>query len=204
MSFHLVLNRSTFIFCTCVGHGQSSPGIENQGSKSNASTDGSISGWGRTLKLNAEKTQLLWLGVGTRQQLAKMTISQLPLLTTVSSYMIGIVSTASNLGVTSDGPLTMTSHISSVCRTSFFQLHQLRTIRRSLTPEAKRALVQVSVSCRLDYCNSLLAGVADVHHCLLVGTECGSSSGLRRSSSIVMTTSRRSSRHFIGFQFVSE
>jgi len=183
VSFHLVLNRSTFIFCTCVDHGQSSPGIEKQGSKSNASTDGSISGWGRTLKLNAEKTQLLWLGVGTRQQLAKMTISQLPLLTTLSSYMIGIVSTASNLGVTSDGPLTMTSHISSVCRTSFFQLHQLRTIRRSLTPEATRALVQVSVSCRLDYCNSLLAGV---HLCRLQSVQNAAArlvSGARRQSS---------------------
>ena len=35
------------------------------------------------LKLNAEKTQLLWLG--TRQQLAKLSITRLPLVTTVSS-----------------------------------------------------------------------------------------------------------------------
>jgi len=66
-----------------------------------------------------------------------------------------------------DGPLTMTSRISSVCRTSFFQLRQLRALRRSLTPEATRALVQAFVSYRLDYCNSLLAGVADVHLCRL-------------------------------------
>jgi len=57
----------------------------------------------------------------------------------------------------------MSAHISAVCRTGFFQLCQLRTIRRSLTPDSARALVQAFVSCRLDYCNSLFACVADVH-----------------------------------------
>jgi len=32
-----------------------------------------------------------------------------------------------------------------------------------MTPEATRAPVQAFVRCRLDYCNSLLAGVVDVH-----------------------------------------
>jgi len=35
------------------------------------------------LKLNAEKTQLMWLA--SRHQLAKLTVSQLPLATTMSS-----------------------------------------------------------------------------------------------------------------------
>jgi hypothetical protein len=113
------------------------------------------------LKLNAEKTQLLWLG--TRQQLAKLTVSRLHLTTTTSSSVVDILSTATDLGVTLDGQLTMAMHISSICRSSFFQLRQLRSIRRSLTPEASRALVQAFIICRLDYCNSLLAGVADVH-----------------------------------------
>jgi hypothetical protein len=113
------------------------------------------------LKLNADKTQLVWLG--TRQQLTKLTVSRLHLSTTTSSSMVDIVKTATDLGVVLDGPLTMASHISSVCRSGFFQLRQLRTIRRSLTSDATRALVQAFVSCRLDYCNSLLAGVADVH-----------------------------------------
>ena len=57
----------------------------------------------------------------------------------------------------------MSAHISAVCRTGFFQLSQLRTIHRLLTPDLTCALVQAFVRCRLDYCNSLLAGVADVH-----------------------------------------
>ena len=110
------------------------------------------------LKLNAEKTQLMWLG--SRHQLAKLTVSQLPLATTTSSSTVDIVSTANDLGVILDGQLTMairTSRLSAV--QVFFQLRQLRSVRR----EATRALVQAFISCRLDDCNSLLAGVADVY-----------------------------------------
>ena len=57
----------------------------------------------------------------------------------------------------------MTTHVSSVCRAGFFHLRQLRSVRRSLTTEATRTLVQAFISCRLDYCNSVLAGVPDVY-----------------------------------------
>ena len=70
------------------------------------------------LKLNAEKTQLLWLG--TRQQLTNLTISQLHLVTAASSSVADIVSTASNLGVIFDSQLSISAHISAVCRTGFF------------------------------------------------------------------------------------
>jgi len=42
-------------------------------------------------------------------------------------------------------------------------MRQLWSIKRSLTTTALQALVQAFVHCRLDYCNALLAGVADVH-----------------------------------------
>jgi len=115
----------------------------------------------RRRKLNAEKTQLRWLG--SRHQLAKLTISHLPLSSTTSSSTVDIVSTANDLGVILDSQLTMTTHVSSVCRAGFFQLRQLRSVRRSLTTEATRALLQTFISCRLDYCNSVLAGVHDVY-----------------------------------------
>ena len=109
--------------------------------------------------------------------------------------------TASTLGVTFDGPL-MTFHISSVCRTSFFQLRQ-RTIRRSLMHEATRALVQAFVSCRLDYCN-LPHFLPSLPTSISVACSRYRMRQLVWSPAfVVMTTSRRSSRHFIGFQFVS-
>ena len=69
------------------------------------------------LKLNAEQTQLMWLG--SQHQLAKLTVSQLPLATTTSSSTADIVSSANDLGVVLDGQLTMATHISSVCRAGF-------------------------------------------------------------------------------------
>jgi len=41
-------------------------------------------------------------------------------------------------------------------------MRKLRSIRRSLSADAMRAL-QAFVHCRLDYCNSLLNDAADVH-----------------------------------------
>ena len=48
-----------------------------------------------------------------------------------------------------------------VCRSCFYQLRQLRVVRRSLTFEASVQLVHAFINSRLDYCNSLLAGVGD-------------------------------------------
>jgi len=57
----------------------------------------------------------------------------------------------------------MALHTAAVCRSSYYQMRQLWSIKRSVTTTALQALVQAFVHCRLDYCNALLAGVADVH-----------------------------------------
>ena len=57
----------------------------------------------------------------------------------------------------------MALHIDAVCRSSYYQMRQLWSIKRSLTTTALQALVQAFVHCRLDYCNALLASIADVH-----------------------------------------
>ena len=107
------------------------------------------------LKMNADKTQIIW--VGTRQQLAKVNISELRLL----SVDVPFSTTVSDLGVKLDGQLSMSDHIATVCRSCFFQLRQLRAVRRSLTDDTAKSLVHAFISSRLDYCNSLLMGVAD-------------------------------------------
>src|SRR5271163_4427122 len=53
----------------------------------------------------------------------------------------------------------MTDHISKVCQISFLQLRQLRRVRRYLPQEAALKLAHAFVSCRLDYCNSVLFGL---------------------------------------------
>ena len=105
------------------------------------------------LKMNPDKTQLIWLG--TWQQLAKIAIMP-------SILHDGTVITSSkqvrSLDVILDNELTMTAHVSSVVRACFYQLRQIRCMRSSLTDTAATTLVHALISSKLDYCNSLLYG----------------------------------------------
>jgi hypothetical protein len=107
------------------------------------------------LKMNADKTQAIWLGTG--QQLSKITIQELQLL----SGQIPFAASVTDLGFHVDRELTMSHHVSTVCRSGFFQLRQLRAVRSSLTPDCAKMLVHAFVSSRLDYCNGLLFGVSN-------------------------------------------
>src|SRR6218665_2988894 len=53
------------------------------------------------------------------------------------------------------------SNVLRICRTSFYKFRQLHVIRGSLSTETCTALVHAFVSSRLDYCNSLFAGLSD-------------------------------------------
>ena len=107
------------------------------------------------LKLNKDKTQFIWLG--SRQQLLKVEIDSIQL----GSGSVPLKSSVNNLGVIFDSQLSMREHVRHVCRSSFYQLRQLRVVRGSLIFEASVQLVHAFINSRLDYCNSLLAGVSD-------------------------------------------
>ena len=74
--------------------------------------------------------------------------------------VVDCVQTVNNLVALWDSELTMANHVASVSCLSFFQLRQLRLVKKSLTPDAMQTLVQAFVSSRLDYCNSILSGVS--------------------------------------------
>jgi len=57
------------------------------------------------LKLNANKTQLIW--IGTRQQLAKLTVTQLKLINSVVEFIETVVA----LGVVLDAQLSMSQQV---------------------------------------------------------------------------------------------
>ena len=108
------------------------------------------------LKLNEDKTQVIWLE--TRQQLSKITAQSL----TLPNATVQFTNNVNDLGVLLDSQLTMADHTSALncSRSCFYQLRQLRSIKQSLTLEATKTLVHAFVSSRLDYCNSALAGVS--------------------------------------------
>ena len=53
----------------------------------------------------------------------------------------------------------MSNHVTSICASCNFHLCRLSAIRRHLTTDAIRFAVQALITSRLDYCNSLLAGL---------------------------------------------
>jgi len=64
-----------------------------------------------------------------------------------------------DLGVIIDGELTMERHVRNVVCSCFYHLRQLRSVRRSLTVEARRTLAAAFVATRVDYCNAVFYGV---------------------------------------------
>jgi len=107
------------------------------------------------LRLNPANTVLMWLG--SRQQVEKIGIREVP----IHSLVITTVDSARDLGVTLDSHLIMSAHVSSMCRSAYCFLCQLRPVVRSLTEDAAKTAVHAFISMRLDYCNSLLCGISD-------------------------------------------
>ena len=106
------------------------------------------------LKLNASKTEFIW--IGTRQQLSKVEEEALM----VCGQSVTPTVKVRDLGVFIDGELTMEAHVSNTVRGCMYQLRQLRSVKRSLTLDSRRALATAFVASRIDYCNGVLYGVA--------------------------------------------
>ena len=53
----------------------------------------------------------------------------------------------------------MKEHINFICKTAFLEIRRIITIRHYLTDDATKTLVFSLVLSRIDYCNSLLAGL---------------------------------------------
>ena len=60
--------------------------------------------------------------------------------------------------------MTLSNHVNNVAGICFYQLRQLRIIRRSLTTDAAHSLVRALIHTRVDYCNGLLAAGPKYQH----------------------------------------
>ena len=87
------------------------------------------------LRLNPSKTQVMWLG--TKQQLDKVTIKDIPLPSTI----VTVIDSARNLRVSIDSQLSMDVHVAAVCLNGYYQLRELRPLTRSLTTAAAETVV---------------------------------------------------------------
>ena len=64
-----------------------------------------------------------------------------------------------NLGVVLDNTMSMKQHIGAVCKSLYFQIRKISSIRAYLTEEVTQKLVTSLILSKLDYSNALLAGL---------------------------------------------
>ena len=111
-----------------------------------------VSSWmsANLLSLNQSKTEFLLIGLP--KQLSKVSD---PTLLMPSNVTITPADTARNLGVIFDSSLTMSDHISSVSKSCFLSIRDLRRIRNTLDLHTAQTIASSLIHSKLDYCNSL-------------------------------------------------
>ena len=107
------------------------------------------------LLLNDDKTEFLL--IGTKQQLAKVSINHI----TIGNTEIAPRSPVKNLGVWLDSNLSLNEHITKTCSAAFYWLYNIRRIRKYISKESTETLIHAFISSRIDYCNSLLFGLPE-------------------------------------------
>ena len=111
------------------------------------------------LKLNSDKTECLLIGRPSELQ----RVSSENICVTGDVISVCADSVVRNLGAYFDKCLSMEAHVSQCCKTSFFHLRNITSIRKYLSYDACVKLVHAMVTSRIDYCNSLLSGIACKH-----------------------------------------
>jgi hypothetical protein len=114
----------------------------------------SIQTWMRYnfLQLNGDKTEVL---VFTPPSLSGHMFTSMP----VCDTEVAVSSSAKDLGVILDSQLRLDKQVSNICKKAYYQIYLIHKIRKYITEEAARTLVQANVVSLLDYCNGLLYGL---------------------------------------------
>jgi len=122
-----------------------------------------VNEWSQTrkLKLNAQKSEVIWLG--TRQQLAKL--SQADMTLQLPDDTLIARSVVRNLGVQLDTALNFDAQARNCVKTCYYHLRHIKQIKRYVDQDCMRSLVHAFITSRLDYCNSLFAqcNVSTIH-----------------------------------------
>jgi len=99
------------------------------------------------LKLNADKTELLWAGSRRRC----LSLSNRGPKLQLGDDTIVPTNDVKVLGVTLSSDLTMDKHVSNVYSAIFYRLRQIRRVRRSLDTESAATLVHAFVTSGIEY-----------------------------------------------------
>ena len=111
-----------------------------------------VSQWMSANLLSLNQSQTEFLLIGLPAQLPKIPD---PSLLVPSNAIITPTSSARNLGVIFDSTLYMSDHISSVSKSCFLSIRDLRRIRNTLDYTTAQTIATSLIHSKLDYCNSL-------------------------------------------------
>jgi hypothetical protein len=106
------------------------------------------------MKLNSEKTEILHF------HSRFISCNQPPALT-IGDSSIELSSEARNLGVLFEDNLSMSKHISNICRAGWACIRRIGKIRKYLDELSTEKLAHAFITSRIDSCNSLLQGLPD-------------------------------------------
>ncbi len=104
------------------------------------------------LKLNDAKTEMLIIHPQNNPPGVFDSVS-------IGDVNVSASGSARNIGVVFDNHLNLEQHVKSVTSKAFFQIQNVRTIRKYLSQETTECLVHAYITSRLDFCNSLLYGL---------------------------------------------
>ena len=104
------------------------------------------------LKLNRDKSEVLVISLIYHPH---------PTLSSVDIWNETVLfsTSAHNICVIVDQSLSMKPHVNIACKSSFYHLRNIGFIRKYLTPDSAKIIIQALIVFKLDYCNSLLYGL---------------------------------------------
>ena len=105
------------------------------------------------LKLNLEKSEIIPIRPQPKLNMLELDSAN------INGTDVKFTAYARDLGVYIDNNLSMKKHISHICKVCYFELRRLSAMKQYLPSESLVQLISCFVLSRLDYCNSVLAGL---------------------------------------------
>ena len=113
------------------------------------------------LMINDDKTELIGQQLGMINDVCNIS---------VGDYDIYPSSCVRNLGAWFDNKLSTSTHVTKICKAAFYQLHNIRRIKKYLSRDSLLTLIHAFITSRLDYCNGLLHGLPNLQIAVEIAT----------------------------------
>ena len=110
--------------------------------------------WLTSNRLSVNSSKKEYLIIGTPQQRFKLTASSI----LFQGNILKPTDSTRNLGIIFDKELSLKQHVSSICKSSYYQIRQICQVRSSLDKNSAIVLANSLVSPKLDNCNSIFYG----------------------------------------------